>query len=81
LARYGAADKENEAVIVEADSVVDASMCTLLECFLARSLKKTSASEQFEGCKKYLSNYAMVPELSVHAVLWAAAQTALNNTT
>ncbi len=73
LARYGAADKEDKELLKNADDMVSASLCTLLESQLARSLKKTPA-EASASVQKYLALYAVVSKDSVHPLLWEAAQ-------
>ncbi len=80
VARYGAEALIENRVVELAETVGYNSQCTLLECHLARSLRK-SAGDRLEALSRYLKLYALVKESDVHPVLWAAAQNIVGSTT
>jgi len=80
LARYNAEAMIDKEIVKAAEDTAAASLVTLLESQLARSLRK-DGSERQSACEKYLARYASVPQKDVHPLLWDSAQVAAKGST
>ncbi len=74
LGRWGADELKDTVLVNQVSECGSASLVTLLESQLCRSLRKKDREEVSRGVKKYLALYAAVPSDALLPLLLEEAQ-------